>query len=193
MVHGGLPGGDRDLVLVHLEDLGAVDEPGDRLGCGVRPVHDHGVGVEGGLAAGAGLQAAADAGGLVARAAGVDAAVEGAGVVGQRVDVFEDVDLAGHRPGARAEHPEGRPVAEAAGRIGLLDRGGYFEFAAGRGADIGGVGLDPARGPGAARVDRLDHQVTISVEKYVTGRVGHGLDLAGTEARPWAGVVLPVS
>src|SRR6201992_1022942 len=164
VVERGLPGGGADLGLGDLEVLVAVQVEGDRLVRGVGAVLDHRVGVVAGLAARAGAQAAADAVGLVARAAGVGTAVHGAGQLGQGVDVFHDVDLAVFRPLARPEHPEGRPVTDAAARVGLLDRGGDLELAAGRGADVGRAGLDSAGGPVAAGAVGRDVQVAVPVQ-----------------------------
>src|SRR6202012_2150580 len=103
------------------------------------------------------------------------------------------VDLAFSRPLAGPEHPEGRPVAEAVARVGLLDRGGDLELAARRRADVGRTGLDPARGPVAAGAVGGDVQVAVPVQVDVAGRVGHGLDLAGAEVRAGTGVVDPVA
>src|SRR6201996_7414977 len=161
VVERRLPGRGADLALAGLEVLVAVEVEGDRLVGGVGAVLDHRVGVITGLAAGAGPQAAADAVWLVARTAGVDAAVHGAGHLGQGIDVLHDVDLAVFRPLPGAEHPERRPVAEAVTRVGLLDRGGHFQLAAGWGADVGGARLDPARGPVAAGAKRGEVEVTV--------------------------------
>src|SRR5690348_6350257 len=144
VVEGRLPRRGADLALGHREVLVAVEVEGDRLVRGIRPVLDHRVGVVAGLAAGAGTQPAAVAVALVAYAARVRAAVHGPGDFGQRVDVLHDVDLAVFRPLAGAEHPERRPVAEPARRVGLLDRGGDLQFPAGGRADIGGRRLDAA-------------------------------------------------
>ena len=194
MIHRRLPGGRPDLALGRGEVGGPVEVPGDRLVARVGPVDDDGVGVVAGLAAGARLQAAAQAGGLVTGTAGIDAAMQGPGVLRQRVDVLHDVDLAGgrpvgagHRPGRAGsagpepgpQHPERRPVAKAAGRIGLFDRGADLELATGRGGEVGGGRLDPARGPACAGLHRGDVQVAAAVLGHVRGRVRIALDLTG--------------
>ena len=153
-----------------------------------------------GLAAGAGLLAAAESGGFVARPAGGGAAVQGAPHRAAPVDVLEDVDLADAGPvrgtdraGRLAEHPERRPVAGAVGGgdVRLLDRGLDPQDAAGRGGEVGALGLDPAGGPVAGLVThRGDGKVTGAVQGDVGGAVRHRLDLAGAPVRGPAGVAV---
>jgi hypothetical protein len=158
------------------------------LGAGVGSVDDHRVGVVAGLAAdgGAGDERVTGAVGRV---------VQGLRGLVEPVDVLHHVELARLRPAApgahrRAQRPERGPVAQPVGRVGLLDRRGHLELAAGRGLEVVPGALDPPRRPGAVGVDRLEHQVAVAVHVDVAGRVGGVLDLAGSVAG--ADVVEPV-
>src|ERR1017187_7052479 len=109
----------------------------------------------------------------------------------QRVDVLQDVDLAVLRPLTGPQHPERRPVADAAGWIGLLDWRGPLECPASRRPPVRGGRLDTAGCPRAALVQRGDVEITVAVEVHVAGRAGHGLDLTGAEIGAGSRVVHP--
>src|ERR1035438_9693264 len=200
VVHGPRPRLGADLALVHGEEQAPVEIPADLLVRDVAPVDDDGVGVIAALASGARPQAAAQAGVFVARpggavgvADGEVSAVQGGGMLAARVDVFHDVDLAGARPGAGAEHPERGPVPQAAGRVRLLDRSGHHQLAPGRGGEGTAVGLDPGRGPGLILTDRRDVQATVAGEADVARCAGHGGDIAVAEGTRAADVELPAT
>ncbi len=197
-VVGGVgPGRRVHLIGRHRLVVDAVDVEADRLGAG-RAVPLHGVGVEAGLAGGVGAGGRiAQARRLVAGAAGGRPAVHGGPGLVDAVDVLHDVELADARPVlvvaavGRAQHPEGGPVAggRGAGDVGHLDARLDAQLAAGRGLEVGAVGLDAARGPVAGRVaQRRDLQVAASVEGDVAGAAGHPLDLAGAPVGGAAGV-----
>lgn len=196
VVDGRMPGGRAHLGFAHAEEPVAVEVPADRLRRCVATVDDHGVRVVGVPAAGAGLQPTVQAPLFVARAKravrvrlGEVPAVKRRGVAVQAVSRLQDVDLAILGPGARPEEPEGRPVAEGAGRGGQPDGSGDLQLAAGWGAELAPA-PDAPRRPRAASADGGDLQGAVPVEVDVGPGGGHRLDLAAAEDVP--GLVAPL-
>lgn len=126
-------------------------------------------------------------------------------MLAQRVDVLHDVELADARPVGRADRagrtahrPERGPIAQSAGRVGLEDGRAHLELSAGRGGEVGALGLDASGGPVAGPVaESLDDQVALAVLVDVVGGVGGRLDLArspvgGTSGVTGTQVVQPV-
>ena len=188
MVDRLVPGGGADLGLGDRVGHPAVGQEPQVLGPGIRAVNDHRVGVVAGLAlrAAAGDQRVAVAAGRVVQ--------RRRGLV-QPVDVLHHVELAGRRPAAarphgRPERPERGPVAEAVGRVRLLDRRGQLELAAGRGLEVVAGGLDPGRRPAAVGARRLQDEMPVAVHVDVPGRAAGVLDLSRSVAA--ADVVEPV-
>src|SRR5450631_3044005 len=135
MIDGVLPDLTAHLLLSHFVEFTPVKIPGYLLVRLVAPINDYAVNMVSALASRTRLQAAGQpcmfmtgAEGSVGIRRSEVSAMQGRGKHIERIDILHRIDLAVLGPGSWPKKPKSRPVTEAVGGRGLLDRCGHFKF-----------------------------------------------------------------